>query len=282
MSNKKKSKDSAVTGGVFGEDHFEPINRHLTPGGFSVSDLPLDRTLNAIQSLNMPYSETDRISNLLGNIDPLGSVMRDQMGTLPPTEYNSLGSVLGRPSYIDEIFTPGSSSLSNYSPEARISTLADDLAAQITSAGLTLAEIDPFKSLLADQVGTLPSTECNSLGSVLGRQIHAGANDFLSYVGSEKYAPSSFDSNAHEYAPTSKPISKPSAKSTRIKNLEILGSMVRARRDELGLSQQELADIAGVGRRFISEFERGKITIEFGKAIDVLNACGIDLGASCR
>ncbi len=61
-----------------------------------------------------------------------------------------------------------------------------------------------------------------------------------------------------------------------------LGKMVRATRQQRRLSQQDFADLAGVGRRFISELENGKATLEFGKALKVANAAGISLLGRAR
>ncbi|MXN49122.1 helix-turn-helix domain-containing protein [Shinella kummerowiae] len=54
-----------------------------------------------------------------------------------------------------------------------------------------------------------------------------------------------------------------------------LGRLVKKAREEKGLTQQEFADLTGVGRRFISEFENGKSTVEFGKALKVALGAGI-------
>lgn len=61
-----------------------------------------------------------------------------------------------------------------------------------------------------------------------------------------------------------------------------LGVLVRDRRLKMGLTQQALADTAGTGRRFISELEGGKATLEFGKIIQVSRILGIDLFAMSR
>ncbi|WP_074797913.1 helix-turn-helix transcriptional regulator [Devosia psychrophila] len=49
-----------------------------------------------------------------------------------------------------------------------------------------------------------------------------------------------------------------------------------------GYSQQEFADLAGVGRRFLSELENGKPTAEIGKVLQVLTALGIDMQLKVR
>ncbi|WP_245449254.1 helix-turn-helix transcriptional regulator [Ensifer sp. NM-2] len=61
-----------------------------------------------------------------------------------------------------------------------------------------------------------------------------------------------------------------------------LGQLVRKAREDMKLSQQQFADLAGVGRRFISELENGKQTLEFGKALKVAHAAGITLFGNPR
>ncbi len=58
-----------------------------------------------------------------------------------------------------------------------------------------------------------------------------------------------------------------------------LGHLVRRVRKERKLSQGELAEFAGVGRRFISELENGKLTLEFGLVLRVCAAMGIEITA---
>jgi y4mF family transcriptional regulator len=63
----------------------------------------------------------------------------------------------------------------------------------------------------------------------------------------------------------------------RISTIRDVAVTVRGRRTDLGLSQAELARRAGVSRKWISEFEAGKPTAEFGLAIRVLDELGIAL-----
>lgn len=56
-----------------------------------------------------------------------------------------------------------------------------------------------------------------------------------------------------------------------------LGDMVRIRRQMLKLSQKELAEQAGVGRRFVGELEAGKPTAELGKTLAACRALGLTL-----
>lgn len=61
-----------------------------------------------------------------------------------------------------------------------------------------------------------------------------------------------------------------------------IGLLVRMEREKRKLSQQSFADLAGVGRRFISELENGKASLEFDKVIKVVAAAGIHLIARPR
>ncbi len=56
-----------------------------------------------------------------------------------------------------------------------------------------------------------------------------------------------------------------------------LGNLVREARERRNLSQQTFADLAGVGRRFVSELENGKPTLEFEKVVKVARAAGLSL-----
>ena len=69
---------------------------------------------------------------------------------------------------------------------------------------------------------------------------------------------------------------------TEIKETHELGKLIRKRRGNNGMNQQQLADLAGVGRRFLSELENGKQSLEFGKVLRVVSAVGIDLLAKQR
>ena len=54
---------------------------------------------------------------------------------------------------------------------------------------------------------------------------------------------------------------------------------IKERRKLLNLTQQDLADKAGVGIRFIRDMEQGKITLRMDKVNQVLNLFGHELGA---
>lgn len=56
-----------------------------------------------------------------------------------------------------------------------------------------------------------------------------------------------------------------------------LAAVVRERRKRLGWSQQDLADHVGVGRQWVSDFERGKPTAHLNCVLSTLNALQIPL-----
>ncbi len=57
-----------------------------------------------------------------------------------------------------------------------------------------------------------------------------------------------------------------------------IGQFVRQRRNASKLTQKQLAEIAGVGQRFISELERGKSTLRLAEVDSVLAIFGKRLG----
>lgn len=53
---------------------------------------------------------------------------------------------------------------------------------------------------------------------------------------------------------------------------------VKSRREQLGLTQQELADRAGVGLRFVRDLEQGKESLRLDKVNQVLVLFGHKMG----
>lgn len=56
-----------------------------------------------------------------------------------------------------------------------------------------------------------------------------------------------------------------------------LGEAVRRRRRELGLTQQQLAELADVSTRFVHTVEHGKATLTLEPLLDVLGVLGLGL-----
>ncbi|ESQ85351.1 helix-turn-helix transcriptional regulator [Asticcacaulis benevestitus] len=80
----------------------------------------------------------------------------------------------------------------------------------------------------------------------------------------------------------SKPPAARHTDSAPVSTVPDLGRIVQKKRKTMKLTQQQFADLAGVGRRFILELEAGKPTLEFGRVLKVCQAAGIDLMAATR
>jgi HTH-type transcriptional regulator/antitoxin HipB len=66
---------------------------------------------------------------------------------------------------------------------------------------------------------------------------------------------------------------------TKITTMLDLAELVRQTRKKQGLTQSDLAGMSGLGRRFISELERGKPTAQISKVLLVFNVLGIRIEA---
>ncbi len=62
----------------------------------------------------------------------------------------------------------------------------------------------------------------------------------------------------------------------------MLAKVVRERRAELGLRQDELADLAGVSTRFVHTLEAGKPTVQLDRVRAVLEVLGLELAVVPR
>ena len=68
----------------------------------------------------------------------------------------------------------------------------------------------------------------------------------------------------------------------KINSVLELGNLIKQRRHELNITHADAAEICNVGKRFFSELENGKETIQFDKALYVAKMMGIDLFAENR
>jgi y4mF family transcriptional regulator len=62
----------------------------------------------------------------------------------------------------------------------------------------------------------------------------------------------------------------------------ILAGAVRTRRLDLGLTQQDLADMAGVSERFVRFVEQGKPSVQLDSLTAVLETLGLELQLATR
>lgn len=58
-----------------------------------------------------------------------------------------------------------------------------------------------------------------------------------------------------------------------------LGQLIRKTRKEQGLTQLDVAGLAGLSNRFVIDLERGKETLQIQKVLDVLALLGLELTA---
>jgi HTH-type transcriptional regulator / antitoxin HipB len=62
-----------------------------------------------------------------------------------------------------------------------------------------------------------------------------------------------------------------------VKTVDELAEVARARRHELGLTQEELAGVIGVHRMFVSQFESGKRSMRLELVLRLVQALGLDV-----
>ena len=65
-------------------------------------------------------------------------------------------------------------------------------------------------------------------------------------------------------------------------SIEGLAAQVRARRAVLRLTQQDLADMAGVSERFVRFVEQGKPSVQLDSLVAVLETLGLELRVATR
>jgi len=56
-----------------------------------------------------------------------------------------------------------------------------------------------------------------------------------------------------------------------------LGQLARERRQQIALTQLDVAGLGNTGNRFIVELEQGKPTLQLQKVLDVLNLLGLEV-----
>ena len=63
----------------------------------------------------------------------------------------------------------------------------------------------------------------------------------------------------------------------QIEDTKAFGQAIRRARRHRGMTQRELALVAGTGERFVVDLESGKATTQLGRALTVLAALGLRL-----
>lgn len=73
-----------------------------------------------------------------------------------------------------------------------------------------------------------------------------------------------------------------SATAARIQSPEQLGRVIRARRRELRLTQQLVADLTGINRAVVIQLESGKSTVQLRIVLLVVQVLGMDFELRTR
>jgi HTH-type transcriptional regulator/antitoxin HipB len=63
----------------------------------------------------------------------------------------------------------------------------------------------------------------------------------------------------------------------KIKSAKDVGHIIVQRRKQQGLLQEDIAGLGPVGKRFLSELENGKGTVQFDKVMEVLELLGLEV-----
>lgn len=66
-----------------------------------------------------------------------------------------------------------------------------------------------------------------------------------------------------------------SSKRFRLYTAASIGAAIRSYREDAGFTQQQLADMAGLHRSYISELERGKETEQLRRVLRLLKLLGV-------
>ena len=69
---------------------------------------------------------------------------------------------------------------------------------------------------------------------------------------------------------------------THIRSAKGYGEVLRERRRQLGLTQEDVATEAGVGRRFVIELERGKPGASLEHALRIAALLGLEIDIAPR
>ncbi|WP_244481163.1 helix-turn-helix transcriptional regulator [Rhizobium sp. Leaf371] len=158
-------------------------------------------------------------------------------------------------------------------PQKDAATLARLLARSPSGQGLREAITEKEPSNKEGPTVSIPSMSMRIKGA-----FNSGSLPMSAVIDSKHIAPSKYGEFPH---PTATVLQSSSIAATHIAQdihtTADLGRLVKKAREEKGLTQQEFADLTGVGRRFVSELENGKPTVEFGKALKVALGAGISL-----
>lgn len=157
----------------------------------------------------------------------------------------------------------------------------DDIANGITSfagkelADQTMRHRHPARAPAAGQFGR---SDIADEGAVLTRDVSKGLKARMT----RDPDPVSRANNIRHIARSATPERRTASASHTVAGIADLGPLIRRARKAMKLNQADFAAHAGVGRRFLSELEGGKPSLEFDKVLRCAATAGIDLFARPR
>lgn len=125
-------------------------------------------------------------------------------------------------------------------------------------------------------------TTVGTSGTPLSRALGSDPQDIQSKIAGEAKGEQSPSQAASEAKPSPVIMQAVGQTGTPLRSIADLGAMARSARKAMNMNQTEFAAHAGVGRRFVSELEGGKPSLEFDKVLACIAAAGIDLFAKNR
>jgi len=156
---------------------------------------------------------------------------------------------------------------------ARLSKAAQEAATSMGLTSTTMRMLDLYSSPARDALDQIASTSRPPAYSNLLNDFHKREHGIEHTT--DPLPPKRIESN------TMGDITAPPALDAAVKAITStadIGHRIREARRAMGMTQQRFADLAGVGRRFLGELERGKASLEFGRVLSVCEAAGIKLG----
>jgi y4mF family transcriptional regulator len=164
--------------------------------------------------------------------------------------------------------------------------LSTSLSALFPKQGTVEAALSEAVRPILDQQRLLDTVDpLRGLRGALAEALHDPVRDQLAAI-SRGYGAAlgtGFDGGtAHSTPAAALSSPTPTKRQGTLTTAADLGPLIRKARKAMKLSQGEFAAHAGVGRRFVSELESGKASLEFDKVLACAAAAGIDIVARPR
>lgn len=194
----------------------------------------------------------------------------------------------------DIILHPKGSKMSDDSASKRLLQALgeqDRIAKALSDAALpdsirTLQKLGGPDSSLKGLTLGMSSEQLKQIGNALSGGPHAELQAQLNRMFVGLAAGSTLSGNLDKVKQTLTGVipARPAAvlRSERVRTAADIGALVRRARKAMKMNQAQFAAHVGVGRRFVSELEGGKASLEFDRVMACAEAAGVDLVARVR